>query len=121
MTDDRYRLMAKSHYVLIAGGHTREMISIVEGLSPKLYAPRFYIYPKLDVMSRVKATKLEETRSGSSESSCISISRSREVGQGWISSVFTTLVSLVDAFYIFRTVRPQLVRTLKGTFKTLNC
>ena len=87
------------------------MMSMIQGLSPKLYSPRIYIYSKSDVLSCTKAIQFEESRNGSSDSRCLSISRSRNVGQGWVSSVFTTALSIVHALYIFLQVWPDVVRS----------
>jgi hypothetical protein len=42
------------------------------------------------------------------------IPRSREVGQSYLTSVFTTLYSLLAAFWMVSRHRPQLVRGWQG-------
>lgn len=91
--------------VLGSGGHTAEMINLLSVLQKDRFAPRFYIAAATDNMSLQKARLLEET----SSSQFMQIYRSREVGQSYITSVWTTLIALAHGFWLVLRIRPQVV------------
>ncbi|XP_008225350.1 PREDICTED: UDP-N-acetylglucosamine transferase subunit ALG14 homolog [Prunus mume] len=91
--------------VLGSGGHTAEMINLLSVLQKDRFAPRFYIAAATDNMSLQKARLLEET----SSSQFMQIYRSREVGQSYITSVWTTLIALSHGFWLMLRIRPQVI------------
>ncbi|PQM37335.1 UDP-N-acetylglucosamine transferase subunit ALG14 homolog [Prunus yedoensis var. nudiflora] len=91
--------------VLGSGGHTAEMINLLSVLQKDRFAPRFYIAAATDNMSLQKARLLEET----SSSQFMQIYRSREVGQSYITSVWTTLIALAHGFWLMLRIRPQVI------------
>ena len=82
--------------VLGSGGHTSEMLSLLERLPADAYAPRTYIVAKTDDKSASKAMEHERRRSGAS-ASVVRIGRAREVGQSFVTSAATTAFALVEA------------------------
>ena len=80
--------------VLGSGGHTSEMLRLVSALDSTKYTPQMYIIAETDTssMSKLKATKKE----GKIEV----IPRSREVGQSWLSTVFTTNLHHMHKHYV---------------------
>ncbi|CAL8463071.1 g2605 [Coccomyxa elongata] len=107
--------------VLGSGGHTAELLALLEQMDLKRYSPRTYVVASTDRMGAQKARTFEAQReSGSSGEQftgmktdgrtnvCI-IPRSREVGQSYLTSVWTTLVALWVAFSIVYREVPQLV------------
>ncbi|XVF87205.1 hypothetical protein PTKIN_Ptkin18bG0100200 [Pterospermum kingtungense] len=100
--------------VLGSGGHTAEMINLLLVLQKDRFTPRFYIAAATDNMSLQKARVLENSLADSSGVKGISaefmqIYRSREVGQSYVTSVWTTLVALVHALRLMIKIRPQVV------------
>ncbi|XP_074598993.1 ALG14, UDP-N-acetylglucosaminyltransferase subunit [Brevipalpus obovatus] len=87
--------------VLGAGGHCREMLTLLSkvDLNTK-YCPILFLLSRDDVMS---LNKLKS--SGLINGPAISIqfiSRSRQVGQSYITSIFTTLWSFFESIHILR-------------------
>uniref|UniRef100_A0A7S0RKA0 UDP-N-acetylglucosamine transferase subunit ALG14 n=1 Tax=Chlamydomonas leiostraca TaxID=1034604 RepID=A0A7S0RKA0_9CHLO len=84
----------KTLVVLGSGGHTAEMLKVVEKLDRQRYTPRTYVAATTDTHSTRKAGELEKRMSPDGKASDVelyAIPRSREVGQSYITSVFTTL------------------------------
>ncbi|BDA47946.1 UDP-N-acetylglucosamine transferase subunit ALG14 homolog [Coccomyxa sp. Obi] len=104
--------------VLGSGGHTAELLALLEQMDPMRYSPRTYVVASTDRMGAQKARTFEaQKKSGFSVSGvendgeinvCI-IPRSREVGQSYLTSIWTTLVALWVAFSIVYREAPQLV------------
>ncbi|XP_012484801.1 UDP-N-acetylglucosamine transferase subunit ALG14 isoform X1 [Gossypium raimondii] len=100
--------------VLGSGGHTAEMINLLLVLRKERFTPRFYIAAATDNMSLQKARVLENSLADSSETKGLSaefmeIYRSREVGQSYVTSVWTTLVAMAHALWLMIKIRPQVV------------
>ncbi|KAE8720026.1 UDP-N-acetylglucosamine transferase subunit ALG14 isoform 3 [Hibiscus syriacus] len=101
--------------VLGSGGHTAEMINLLLVLQKDRFTPRFFIAAATDNMSIQKARVLEsswaDSQSGVKGISAefMQIYRSREVGQSYITSVWTTLVAMVHALWLMIKIRPQVV------------
>ena len=108
----------KTLVVLGSGGHTTEMLDLIKNLNPDHYGPivlvvantdttslqRVQAYPhSLPIKNKETLAQLENrgsTKSTSSEQQVYRIPRSREVGQSYASSVFTTLYSFFFAFWL---------------------
>lgn len=104
--------------VLGSGGHTAEMLSIMNVLQNDIYTPRFYVAAATDNMSLKKARVLEESLMQQGENSgrkmieaaqFVQIYRSREVGQSYITSVGTTLIAMAHALWLTLKIRPQVI------------
>lgn len=92
-----------------AGGHTAEMIQLLKSMisvEPR-YAPRCYVVAETDGLSGKKATSFEQQ--GQSEYSIAYIPRSREVGQKYITSIFTTSWALLYAGIVVLRHRPRVL------------
>lgn len=63
-----------------------------------------------------KQNKAAKAAAASTQVSVEVIPRSREVGQSYVTSVFTTLYSLLWAFWMVTRHRPQMVRTVATIF-----
>ena len=74
--------------ILGSGGHTTEMLSLLRNLPKNHYSPRIYITAHTDSLSARKAIEYE---SGSTDYLIESIPRSREVGQSYLTSIWTVL------------------------------
>ncbi|KAL2608954.1 hypothetical protein R1flu_027527 [Riccia fluitans] len=101
----------KTLIVLGSGGHTAEILHIVEKMNFKNYSPRCYIAAVTDNHSLAKAKRLEEEKAGDDSKQCryYRIYRSREVGQSYITSIGTTLFAMVHAFYLAFSIQPDLI------------
>ena len=82
--------------VLGSGGHTSEMLSLLERLPADSYAPRTYVVARTDDKSASKALERERRLTGAS-ASVVRIGRAREVGQSFLTSAATTAFALVEA------------------------
>ncbi|XP_032159037.1 UDP-N-acetylglucosamine transferase subunit ALG14 homolog isoform X1 [Mustela erminea] len=95
-----------------SGGHTTEILRLLENLS-NAYSPRHYIIADTDEMSAHKIHSFEQNRADTtimlSEYYIHRIPRSREVQQSWLSTVLTTLYSMWLSFPLTHKVKPDLV------------
>lgn len=109
------RMMA----VLGSGGHTAEMLPLLQSLDPAVYTPREYVLAASDSTSAVRIETLEAKRlpAGAAPTSrLLRLPRAREVGQSYVSSVFTTLHALVHAVgLVFRSQPAVLLCNGPGT------
>lgn len=108
--------------VLGSGGHTAEMLKLMDAVDKHLYCPRTYVVAETDKMSGLKALARERSWAespGEAPSAlgppssqdyevCV-IPRSREVFQSYFTSVLTTLYSLGVAARLVWREKPQLV------------
>ncbi|XP_050306128.1 UDP-N-acetylglucosamine transferase subunit ALG14 homolog [Anthonomus grandis grandis] len=94
-----------------SGGHTTEMLTLIKHLNFHNYTPRYYVMAKSDTTSLIKVTTFEESRNAkvNKDYFIIRIPRSRSVGQSYISSVLTTLVSILYSVPIVVSLRPDLI------------
>ncbi|XP_073666770.1 UDP-N-acetylglucosamine transferase subunit ALG14 isoform X2 [Tursiops truncatus] len=96
-----------------SGGHTTEILRLLENLSDA-YSPRHYIIADTDEMSAHKINSFEGNRADRNPSAMFTeyyihrIPRSREVQQSWLSTVLTTLYSLWLSFPLTHRVKPDL-------------
>ncbi|XP_050235333.1 uncharacterized protein LOC126683468 isoform X2 [Mercurialis annua] len=100
--------------VLGSGGHTAEMINVVALLQKDRFTPRFYIAAATDKMSLQKACVLEDSLVDMHQGKRVSakymqIYRSREVGQSYLTSIWTTLLAVAHALWIMIKIRPEVV------------
>jgi len=99
----------KTMIVAGSGGHTAEMLKLVDALS-SAYNPRHYVVAVTDKMSNDKINSLEKSKQYPSSEYVIShIPRSREVGQSWFTTVASTLnACLYSTILVFKS-RPNLL------------
>ncbi|XP_035978568.1 UDP-N-acetylglucosamine transferase subunit ALG14 isoform X3 [Halichoerus grypus] len=96
-----------------SGGHTTEILRLLENLS-NAYSPRHYIIADTDEMSAHKINSFELNRADRDPSTMLPeyyihrIPRSREVQQSWLSTVLTTLYSMWVSFPLTHRVKPDL-------------
>lgn len=96
----------KTMIILGSGGHTAEMLRIVERLNIKNYSPRVYVYAQTDKLSSEKVRDLE---AGNKDYNIVDIYRSREVRQSYFTSVWTTVLATLDSIPILWKERPELI------------
>jgi beta-1,4-N-acetylglucosaminyltransferase len=106
--------------VLGSGGHTTELLFMTQHLDPDRYSPVHYCKASTDTTSLDRLTTMRGGGGGQSSNNCNSnagaaplhihdIPRSREVGQSYLSSVFTTLHAALCAFALVLKLRPALI------------
>lgn len=125
---------AKLMIVLGSGGHTFEMLKLVENISTSSYSPRVYVTATTDPMSADKAKQLEMWRVASSSQALLlrflsskkddsdspemaepsdyvveRIPRSRELHQSWLTTVPTTLFALVTSLPVLLRHMPDVI------------
>lgn len=101
--------------ILGSGGHTAEMIAIVQQLNKRNYTPRFYVIADTDKHSETKALHVESLVASQSTArpnpafSIHRIQRSREVRQSFLSAITSTLLSIWQCVPLVYRLRPDLV------------
>lgn len=93
--------------MLGSGGHTAELLPLTHALDLQRHPNRVYVVGATDTRSDTKVRELEAARPGTW--SIVRIPRAREVGQSYITSVFTTLWATLHSFYVMFRVRPSLL------------
>ena len=101
----RYRPV-KTLIVLGSGGHTAEILRIVQQLDKAKYKPRVYIQAQSDALS---SKKLEEVEKDQRNYKLLEISRSREVRQSYLTSVVTTIRAIFQSFPLVWREKPDLL------------
>ncbi|XP_055522353.1 UDP-N-acetylglucosamine transferase subunit ALG14 homolog [Wyeomyia smithii] len=100
--------------VMGSGGHTAEMLQIVEQLDFTKYAPRQYVIAAADKTSVVKVIDVEVRRQpdiAKQDYEIVTITRSRHVQQSYFSSVFTTMTAIANSIPVVLRSRPDLILT----------
>ncbi|XP_072401233.1 UDP-N-acetylglucosamine transferase subunit ALG14 [Diabrotica undecimpunctata] len=95
-----------------SGGHTTEMLSLIENIDFNKYSPRYYIIASSDTTSLTKVEKLEESKSSNGDNGeyyITKIPRSRVVHQSYFTSIFTTLFSILYSIPLVLKIRPDLI------------
>ena len=95
----------KTFVVLGSGGHTTEMLSMLSSLTITEFSSFVFLIAATDRMSEVKLRALFN------DPYIRRTPRAREVGQSWLSSIFTTAIAILHAIRIVWTERPDLVLT----------
>ena len=107
--------------VLGSGGHTAEMLELCRAMDPARYTPATFALAATDRLSQARAEDtLLSTVWAAHRDGCRfrRIPRAREVGQSWVSTVFTTALACCHALYIVATARPELI-LVNGPVRTL--
>jgi len=98
----------KTAIVMGSGGHTSEMLRIIENIDNDKYKPRLYIVAMSDINSEVKIMAHEQ-RHHPDQYRLIKIPRSREVNQSYLTSLFTTLFAILATLPKMLYHRPELI------------
>ena len=90
-----------------SGGHTSEMLMLIQGISPKKYFPIDCIIAKSDktTISKVNSMNIQLLK----DANWYPIYRSREVKQSWFTTIFSTLYSFFESFSIVFKLKPSLI------------
>lgn len=90
-----------------SGGHTTEMIFLLAKFDSQQFGPIHHIISETDHTSiqKIKKSKIPIESVGVWHH----IKRSREVKQSWLSTIFTSLLSTVQCFFLVLRIRPRLI------------
>lgn len=105
------RKKIKTLVVLGSGGHTMEILHLIEELNPEYYTPISYVIAGTDTNSinKVKSRNMHIDRVTNELREFYVIPRSREVGQSWSTTVYSTLFSTIRSIHLVLKVRPDLI------------
>jgi beta-1,4-N-acetylglucosaminyltransferase len=99
--------------VLGSGGHTAEMLTFLSGFDHTQVQAIHIFLAKTDLHSQEKAEKWFESKNKSKTESVElqfhKITRSREVGQSFFSTIFTTILGLCETMSLYCNIRPNVV------------
>lgn len=90
--------------VLGSGGHTMEMIKLIHHLNWSHYKPIHFVVSTGDMMSSNKIPKEAKMNCEVHR-----IRRSREVGQSYLTSIFTSAMATLDSLKVVWTCKPKLL------------
>lgn len=98
-----------------SGGHTTELLLMLESLNVAVYKHVFVVVAETDTWSMTKisdhfANKMKH-KVDFSQITIKKVKRAREVKQSYVTSVWTTLVALLHSLIIVIECRPDLVVT----------
>ena len=99
----------KTLVVLGSGGHTSEMLELIQRLDARRYSPMTYVIAKSDTTSLVRLQACNKTGPRCPPGEVLYLPRSREVGQSYWTSIGTTTFSLLYAFGMVLKIRPGLL------------
>lgn len=102
--------------VLGSGGHTTELVRMISRLSAEL-RPTLYVCGEND---RFSAQKVKQTQRLTELSDIIMLPRPRNVGQSYLSSIFSSFKTIVYALSIFSRERPSLVPDFRSQSNILH-
>ena len=94
--------------VLGSGGHTKEMLALLSQLVCEKFSPRSYVIANTDKFSHDKVVRLQEELDDD-QFVVMTVPRSREVNQSYISSVFTTLLAAVRSLPLVIERKPDVL------------
>jgi len=92
--------------VLGSGGHTTEMVGLLSGLDVSVFKVLHVVVSHDDHLSPLQEELLQEK---GFRTRIHRIRRSRSVGQSYVTSVWTTLLSTVDCVKVALKTRPKVV------------
>lgn len=95
----------KTMIILGSGGHTTEMLRVVKNLNFNNYTPRVYVHADTDKMSGNKIFDIDNN----DDVKVLKISRSREVGQSYLSSISTTIIAFLNSCVFLWFEKPNLI------------
>lgn len=101
--------------ILGSGGHTGEILMMIKKLDLYKFNKILFISSHNDYNSEKKAKEiLNLDKKEQKHVQFAKVFRSRNVGQSYLTSIFTTIFSTVHSFYILMISRPNLVNFLQN-------
>jgi beta-1,4-N-acetylglucosaminyltransferase len=96
----------KTLIVFGSGGHTAEMLAILKRLPKDRYKDRIYVKAETDLSTRDRAVS---SKIIPPSAEFINIPRSREVGQSYFTSIFSTVYAFWFSLYLVYSSKPDLI------------
>lgn len=96
---------ARTLIVIGSGGHTAEMLRLMNNMNKMKFMPRFYLIADTDTTSR---NRVENEESGLNWS-IATIPRSRHVNQSYLTSIFSTINAILMTVPMVISFKPDLV------------
>jgi len=96
--------------VLGSGGHTAEMLAVLDAVPRAHFAPLLFVRAATDAASEARARRMETERGNEHQTRHQAIHRSREVGQSYLTSVLSTLRALAHSVHVVWDFQPEMVR-----------
>ncbi|KAL3985304.1 Oligosaccharide biosynthesis protein Alg14 like family protein [Acanthocheilonema viteae] len=90
-----------------SGGHTAELLTLMSAFRQQ-FGHRIYIVSDTDKLSEQKIIEFEKWQS-SGNFRVERISRSREVKQSYVTSIFTTIRACIESLFLMWRIRPDAV------------
>lgn len=112
---DKKKGKVKIMTVLGSGGHTTELLMLLKDLNIRDNMKLVCVIAKTDHLSRKKTIYVYSRELGLSEEQTenlidfVDISRSREVGQSYLTSVFSSIKALSESVCVVFSERPDLL------------
>ncbi|WFD20266.1 N-acetylglucosaminyldiphosphodolichol N-acetylglucosaminyltransferase [Malassezia caprae] len=85
--------------ILGSGGHTAEMLAMLQALPRDAYAPRLYVVSSGDTHSLAKARDIEGGQLAAHPLQALQIPRARRVQQSWASTPFSVAWSVLFSLW----------------------
>ena len=106
-----------------SGGHTSEMLMMLEQLKTEKYGRVYFVIAMSDTWSIRKITDYfknhvkhkRDLTNDPGNIEIVKLYRSREVKQSYFTSIFTTLLAILHSFWILLWIRPDMVSTILFT------
>jgi len=110
---------ASTAIVLGSGGHTTEMLKLVSNLDKEKFTPRIYFAANTDEFSVKKVVEFEQ---GCQDYEVYVVPRAREVGQSYLTSVFTSLSAFIGCLRpVYNLTADVLLVNGPGTCLPISC
>jgi beta-1,4-N-acetylglucosaminyltransferase len=105
----KYIFNKKSIMIILgSGGHTGELLIMLSKLNLRKFEKVYFVSSHNDTSSENKAKEVLEV-DNQNKFEFLKIYRSRNVGQSYFTSIFTTLFSMLHSVYIMLRKRPNMV------------
>ncbi|KAL7752754.1 hypothetical protein RI367_001756 [Sorochytrium milnesiophthora] len=92
-----------------SGGHTMELLQLVDTLTLSDFSARVYVVGADDSISVARAHRFESTHvTASTRYTICVVPRARKVGQSWLTTPLTTLQALAASVYAVLRHRPSI-------------
>jgi len=97
--------------VLGSGGHTAEILTMLKKLDFNKFFRIYFVHSHNDINSVKKLQEQFDLQKFQDKIQILSLYRSRQVGQSYFSSIFTTLIAFAHSILLVLKTQPNLVYT----------
>lgn len=105
-----YNSKSKSLMIVLgSGGHTAEIVTMLKKLDFNKFVKIFFVHSHNDANSVKKLQEHFDLQKYQQQIQILSLYRSRQVGQSYFSSIFTTLIAFAHSVLLILKTQPNLV------------